>query len=416
MTSNSIRERTPNLHRVCAVQPSRGPGRHWIFTPDGSIHERALLALRGLSPGTERTYAYSLADHLDFLVVNDIKEEDVPQPYTTEDSTLTVLLRYMAGLTGNSDFGVYGIDWRGNKKPVGPEAAITSGTAIRRYYLKLAAEGIIDDANFVRELEGRPVMTGPEGRVVMSNPLTPSRGTGTPTPRILPSETVQALFEPGVLLTARDRMIMTWLVDDGIRVGGLCGLRFCDLHLKRNHRCGQRREPHIHIIPRDDNPNGSRQKDRRKPTIAKDGTILGGVIRLVSDEMISTYYEYMLDERFPIEALIDHEQVLVRLDTQGLGKPLTTDGVRAMLARACKRAGIEERLTPHIFRHYAAAGYYAETDFNAQLVADEFGWASSKMVTERYGRGANEQAAVAMRKAWDRTAKDHAKHLKLEKD
>ena len=46
-----------------------------------------------------------------------------------------------------------------------------------------------------------------------------------------------------VLRSARDAMIVRWLVDSGIRVGGMCGLRFSDLHLVRDHPCGQRRRP-----------------------------------------------------------------------------------------------------------------------------------------------------------------------------
>ena len=36
--------------------------------------------------------------------------------------------------------------------------------------------------------------------------------------------------------TARDRMIVTWLADSGLRVGELCGVWFCDLHLRTDHR------------------------------------------------------------------------------------------------------------------------------------------------------------------------------------
>ena len=69
-----------------------------------------------------------------------------------------------------------------------------------------------------------------------------------------------SVFQPGVLTSARDIMIVTWLHDGGLRVGGLCGLRFCDLHLVQHHPCGQRAEPHVHIVGRDDNPNRARAK------------------------------------------------------------------------------------------------------------------------------------------------------------
>jgi len=47
-----------------------------------------------------------------------------------------------------------------------------------------------------------------------SNPLAPRKAARRP--RFLPDEVVAALFEPGVLRTARDVMIVTWLHDGGL--------------------------------------------------------------------------------------------------------------------------------------------------------------------------------------------------------
>lgn len=196
-------------------------------------------------------------------------------------------------------------------------------------------------------------------------------------------------------------MIVTWLRDGGLRVGALCGLRFSDLHLTNNHPCGQRADPHIHIIGRDDNPNGARAKAYSAARVSRDGYVVDGVIRAVSPEMISTYYAYLLDDYYGAQHLVAHEQVLVHLQGSTLGSALTTDGVRKMLRRACSRAGLDARITPHAFRHRAAAALYAATDFNAEMVAQEFGWANPSMVTELYGKSANRQAMKHLHQVWD---------------
>ncbi len=207
-----------------------------------------------------------------------------------------------------------------------------------------------------------------------------------------------------MLTTARDVMIVTWLHDGGIRVGGLCGLRSADLHLVKNHPCGQREQPHIHIVGRDDNPNGARAKSARQASMSSDGYVIDGVIRTVSPDMISTYYAYLLDEYTPVEHLVDHEQVLVHVDGKTSGAALTTAAVRKMLDRSCKRAGLNARVTPHAFRHKAAAAFYEASDFNAEMVAQEFGWANEDMVTQLYGKSANREGMKIFTKVWDRMA------------
>ena len=46
-----------------------------------------------------------------------------------------------------------------------------------------------------------------------------------------------------------------WLADSGIRIGEMCGLWFCDLHLRSGHPCGERKAPHVHVVKRA-NPTG----------------------------------------------------------------------------------------------------------------------------------------------------------------
>lgn len=347
---------------------------------------------------TQQTYAYSLVDHLNWAHMNG----KTPNVITLED-----LQRYMKGVTGHAD-GIYGFAWRRPEQgPIGASAAGNVATVVKAYYLHLAATEDIS-RELVEALTGSGSTSQPvrvRGKLAEPNPLAPKKATRRP--RFLPDEVVEALFQPGVLTTARDVMIVTWLHDGGLRVGGLCGLRFRDLHLIRHHPCGQRADPHIHVIGRDDNPNGARAKAYGQvgAHMSKDGYVVDGVIRAVSPDMISTYHAYLLDEYRVVEHLVDHEQVLVHSGGATPGVALTTGGVRKMLGRATRRAGLDVRVIPHAFRHKAAAGLYAESEFNAELVAQEFGWSNPDMVTDLYGKSANRHAMKYLRQAWDAAAR-----------
>jgi len=48
-------------------------------------------------------------------------------------------------------------------------------------------------------------------------------------------------------------------VATGMRIGELCGLWFCDLHVRKDHPCGERQGPHVHIVKRV-NPNRASAK------------------------------------------------------------------------------------------------------------------------------------------------------------
>ncbi|WP_216916730.1 tyrosine-type recombinase/integrase [Nocardia noduli] len=367
----------------------------WIFTPDGELHRASLAVLTRYGTSTQQTYAYSLVDHLNWLHVNNRD----PATVSFDD-----LRRYMNGVTGRTE-GVYGVAWRGpEQKPLGSSAAGNVATVVKAYYLSLQASGNVRP-DVVEALSSRRSFTqrGRSRRSVESNPLAPRQSSRRPC--FLPDEVVEALFEPGILRTARDTMIITWLHDGGLRVGGLCGLRFSDLHLTRHHPCGQRADPHVHVVGRDDNPNEARAKSYAPSNPGKDGLVVDGVIRAVSDDMISTFYAYLLDEFHPIQHLVEHEQILVHTGGVTPGAALCTGGVRKMLDRACRRADLNVRVLPHSFRHKAAAALYAESDFNAELVAQEFGWSSPAMVTDIYGKSANRHAMQFLQQAWEATAR-----------
>ncbi|WP_433192171.1 hypothetical protein ACQP1G_25905 [Nocardia sp. CA-107356] len=247
---------TADLDRftVRKVRHRDGQLSHWIFTPSGEVHRPSLAVLTRYGTSTQETYAYSLVDHLNWLHVNNRASDTV---------TFDDLRRYMNGVTGQVD-GVYGLAWRRpDQKPLGPSAAGNVATVVKAYYLALRVTGEVRP-DLIEALTSGRSFTRRGRRPVESNPLAPRKSSRRP--RFLPDEIVEALFEPGMLTSARDVMIVTWLHDGGLRVGGLCGLRFCDLHLTRNHPCGQRADPHVHVVGRDDNPNRARAKSTsRRP-------------------------------------------------------------------------------------------------------------------------------------------------------
>lgn len=82
---------------------------HTIVGPDGLVHPEADGFLRTLEPGTSRTYAYLLVDHLRWLERERLSLVAV---------SLRDLERYM-GAVGAKTQGPFGLPWRTGKRPYG---------------------------------------------------------------------------------------------------------------------------------------------------------------------------------------------------------------------------------------------------------------------------------------------------------
>jgi hypothetical protein len=89
--------------------------------------------------------------------------------------------------------------------------------------------------------------------------------------------------------SARDRLIVSWLADGGLRVGEMCGLHLVDLHLRQDAACGECRHPHLHVCHRPGNPNGAEAKTKH-PWRAEGGTVAGGLVKRVSPAMVHAYF------------------------------------------------------------------------------------------------------------------------------
>lgn len=222
-----------------------------------------------------------------------------------------------------------------------------------------------------RSLKDKQFLAHVSGQDVQANPLAPAAPSRRH-PRLMPDGVTTALMD--CVNTARDRMIVTWLNDSGIRVGELCGLHHSDLHLRANHECGEERLAHFHIVKRS-NPNRARAK-RVQPARLEDGVIRGGSVRYASPAMVETYLEYLTEEYFQLRGLATSNLVLVQLQND-IGMPLSTHGVRQMLARAGKRAGAG-KVRPH--SSVTRATSLTEASGMPALTAKAGGWASAKTV------------------------------------
>jgi len=119
--------------------------------------------------------------------------------------------------------------------------------------------------------------------------------------------------------SARDRLVVTWLADGGLRIGELCGLHLADLHLRDGAACGQCRTPHVHVCHRPGNPNGAEAKTKL-PWRMEEATVTGGLIKRVSPAMVHAYFDYMTSE-YPRGQSSDG-MLLVQLHGPSAGRPL----------------------------------------------------------------------------------------------
>ncbi|GAA3819069.1 hypothetical protein GCM10022403_060600 [Streptomyces coacervatus] len=348
--------------------------------PDGAVEEEADGYLRPYEgSGSQRTLAYSLVDHLRWRVREGL---------TTETVQLLDLQRYM-GAVGAKVPMPWGQPWRTPpKKPYGTSALRVAATVLKGFYLHQCAEKGINPelatALSVRRLPTRAdrnrALLGHTMTSVAANPLTPRGGSRRRHPKMLPDQARPELIE--VVNTARDEMVVTWLSDSSLRIGGLTGLHLADLHLRENAPCGDCKSPHLHVCHRWGNPN--RAAAKIKPDWETvDGVVTKGEIYRVSPAMISSYFKYMTTEY--AKYATGHGMLLIQLAGPHIGEPWTADAARGMLRRAGRRAELPGRITPKAFRHQFTNDVMDASDGDPLVAKAAGNWASAQMVDEVYG-------------------------------
>jgi integrase len=294
------------------------------------------------------------------------------------------LERYM-GAVGAKTQGPFGLPWREGKRPYGSGALSTTASCLKGFYLGQAAMGVnqelggqLDRVRLPSKADRGRALLGHVKRDMPANPLAP-RKVRRRHPKMAPEGAREGLLE--VVGTARDRMVVTWLADGGLRIGELCGLHLADLHLREGARCGECRSAHVHVCHRPGNPNRAAAKTKLQWAV-EDGTVRGGLIKRVSPAMIHTYFEYMTTE-YPRDGTCGHGMLLVQLAGPHHGEPWTADAARGMLARAGRRAGLGV-VKPHAFRHSFATAVLDASGGNLVVTREAGGWASATTVDEIY--------------------------------
>jgi integrase/recombinase XerD len=170
--------------------------------------------------------------------------------------------------------------------------------------------------------------------------------------------------------SARDRLIVLLLARAGLRRGEAAGLRRCDVHLLADSRplgC-QVPRAHLHVVRREDNPNGAWAKARRQRVVPLD---------FLTVQAFDTYQF----ERTAVPAAAGSDFVLVNLFRAPAGAPMRLDALNDLIAAASWRAGIDPVLRPHQLRH-AFGSNVADAGNGIDVVASLLGhaWASSSQV------------------------------------
>ncbi len=170
--------------------------------------------------------------------------------------------------------------------------------------------------------------------------------------------------------SARDRLIVLLLARAGLRRGEAAGLRRCDVHLMADSRplgCGIS-GAHLHVVRREDNPNGAWAKSRRQRVVPLD---------FLTVQAFDTYQF----ERMAAPAAADCDFVLVNLFRGPVGAPMRPDAINDLIAAASRRAGIDPVLRPHQLRH-AFGSNAADAGTGIDVVASLLGhgWVASSQV------------------------------------
>jgi integrase/recombinase XerD len=171
-------------------------------------------------------------------------------------------------------------------------------------------------------------------------------------------------------VSARDRLIVMLLARAGLRRGEAAGLRRSDVHMLADSRLLGCEVPraHLHVVRREDNPNGAWAKSRRQRVVPLDFLT------------VQAFDTYQL-ERAAVAAAGDGDFVLVNLFRAPVGGPMRLDAFNELLGAASRRAGIDPPARPHQLRH-AFGSNIADAGNSIDVVAALLGhsWVSSSQV------------------------------------
>lgn len=146
-------------------------------------------------------------------------------------------------------------------------------------------------------------------------------------PRPIEKEKIEMLLES--LKSWRDKSIILLMLQGGLRIGEVLGLRFEDINYA---------ERKIIVTFRDDNENGARAKNMNYR-----------IVDFAEPEALQSLSNYIMYER-PIDS--DSPNIFLANRGRTKGKPLTYQGIYTVFDYHCNKLGIKTNiLTMHGFRH-----------------------------------------------------------------
>jgi integrase/recombinase XerD len=178
-------------------------------------------------------------------------------------------------------------------------------------------------------------------------------------PKTLTIEQVEALID--ACTHVRDRFLLALLFQTGMRIGQVLGLKHEDLRIE---------DGSIHIVPRDDNPNGARAKTRNPYVIP------------ALPEVMQLYTDYLIEDLGALEADSLPDFVFVNLWEGEVGRPMTYEAVMSLVKRLCKRTGIS--FTPHMLRHTRATLWIRGKQVSLEEASSLLGHASIQTTHDTY--------------------------------
>ncbi|GGS91650.1 integrase [Planobispora rosea] len=209
-----------------------------------------------------------------------------------------------------------------------------------------------------------------EGERTAASPLDgvdPPSGASRPADPLTDRE-LEALLETcsgGTWVDLRDTAIIRILMDNGMRVSGLAGLRYSaddeqanDVWLDRHILRTTLRDGSVHLAP------------------------IGGRTAVAIDRYLRSRV------RHPHAASPWLWLPVRGITAEGGERRLTVTGIQQMLERRGREAGIAGRLHPHRFRH-TMAGHYLEAGGDPLNLMRIAGWKSMEMVRRRIGARAD---------------------------
>jgi integrase/recombinase XerD len=178
-------------------------------------------------------------------------------------------------------------------------------------------------------------------------------------PKTLTDEQIQTLI--AACTHTRDKFLLTLMSHTGMRVGQCLGLKHEDLNVE---------DGEIHIVPREDNPNGARAKTRTAYTIPG------------MQDLMGLYTDYLIDDLGALEADSLPDFVFINLFEGDIGRPMTYAAVMSLVKRLIKRTGI--RFTPHMLRHSRATSWIKDDQLALPVVSRLLGHASIQTTNDIY--------------------------------